>query len=370
MLLGNAPHLVWSAGALVAMGLLDVAHGAWEYGPAWSWLRALASGLGGTLFAAVWMPARFAPVHQLRLFLAMLAAMAAAVIIFIGIFRADLPIMWTTSGGYTAWSKGINTWGALGFVAASLFYFRRYAHGGQAEDRVFAAHTLLLGSATLLIWFSRNWHLEWWLWHALRLTAYLVVARAAYDVISHLQGELLRQSEDRTAAILKVALDAIVTMNHTGHVVDFNPAAERIFGYTRAQAIGQSMAELIIPEGLRERHQRGLAHYLATGEGPILGQRLELPALRADGTEFPIELAVARIPGEPPTFTAFIRDITERKRAVEALRDSEAVLRSVTDYARVGLVMLNEERRYVFANVAYGEILRLPPQDIIGRRVA
>ncbi len=126
----------------------------------------------------------------------------------------------------------------------------------------------------------------------------------------------VRASEARKSAILETALDCIITMDHEGKVVEFNPAAERTFGYRRADVIGRELADLIIPPSLRERHRTGLAHYLATGEGPVLGKRLELPALRADGTEFPVELAITRIPTEgPPLFTAYLRDIGERQRA-------------------------------------------------------
>ncbi len=124
----------------------------------------------------------------------------------------------------------------------------------------------------------------------------------------------LQQSESRKAAILETALDCIITMDHEGRIVEFNPAAERTFGYTRAAAVGQRLAELIIPETYREPHYRGLAHYLATGEGPVLGRRLELSALRSDGSEFPVELAIARTsPEDPPLFTAYLRDISARR---------------------------------------------------------
>jgi PAS domain S-box-containing protein len=125
----------------------------------------------------------------------------------------------------------------------------------------------------------------------------------------------VQQSEARNAAILKTALDCIITMDDQGRIVEFNPAAEETFGYRRDEILGRPLAELIIPPSRRERHNRGLAHYLATGEGPILNRRLELLALRADGTEFPVELTITRIPTEePPMFTAFLRDLSERKR--------------------------------------------------------
>jgi PAS domain S-box-containing protein len=125
----------------------------------------------------------------------------------------------------------------------------------------------------------------------------------------------LRQSEARNSAIVEAALDAIITIDHEGRIVEFNPAAEQMFGYARAEVLGRPMAEMIIPPALRERHRQGLARYLATGEGHILGARIEMPAMRADGAEFPVELAITRVRLEgPPMFTGSVRDITERKQ--------------------------------------------------------
>ena len=141
-------------------------------------------------------------------------------------------------------------------------------------------------------------------------TWYSVSSEAALRRISDLT---IRRFAAREAAILESSLDAVVAMNHLGRIVEFNPAAERIFGHPRARAIGAEMAELIIPPEHREAHRRGLANYLSTGEGPVLGRRLELSACRSDGAEFPVELAITRVRLDgPPLFTAFIRDITER----------------------------------------------------------
>lgn len=126
----------------------------------------------------------------------------------------------------------------------------------------------------------------------------------------------VQESQARKAAIVENALDAIITIDHEGKVVEFNPAAERTFGYDRAGVLGREMADLIIPAPYREAHRRGLAHYLATGEGPILGKRIEVQAQRADGGEFPVELAITPIQtGGLPLFTAHVRDITGRVRA-------------------------------------------------------
>ncbi len=151
--------------------------------------------------------------------------------------------------------------------------------------------------------------------------------------IEHKRAEYARrESEARKTAILDTALDSIISCDSTGAVQEFNPAAEQTFGFRRADVLGRDLADLIIPPRLRDKHRRGLAHYLATGEGPILNRRMEMTAVRADGSEFPVELAITRIPGEdPPLFTAYVRDITGRKLADDALRESESRFRQLAD---------------------------------------
>ena len=147
----------------------------------------------------------------------------------------------------------------------------------------------------------------------------------------------LRGSEARKTAILDSALDCVLTIDHTGSITEFNQAAERTFGYRRDQVVGKHLAEVIIPPSLREPHRLGFARYLATGEARVLGQRIEITAVRADGSEFPVELSISRIPIEgPPSFTGYLRDITERKRAEEELRRSEAFLAEGQRLSRTG----------------------------------
>jgi PAS domain S-box-containing protein len=133
--------------------------------------------------------------------------------------------------------------------------------------------------------------------------------------------EEIRHSEALKSAILESSIDCLIAIDHEGSILEFNPAAERTFGYSRDEVIGREMAELIIPPYLRDRHRRGLVRVLAGGEAPILGKRIELNAMRADGSEFPAELTVVRIAGEdPPLYTGYVRDITERRRNEDALR--------------------------------------------------
>jgi PAS domain S-box-containing protein len=137
----------------------------------------------------------------------------------------------------------------------------------------------------------------------------------------------LKRSEARKAAILNSALDCIVAIDHEGRITEFNPAAERAFRYSRAEVVGKRLADVIIPPALRQQHTLGFARYLATGEVHVIGRHVEMTAVRADGSEFPVELAITRIPSDgPPCFTGYLRDITERKRSEEELRRSEAFL--------------------------------------------
>jgi PAS domain S-box-containing protein len=142
----------------------------------------------------------------------------------------------------------------------------------------------------------------------------------------------LRDSEASIRAVLDSALDAVITIDREGAVLEFSPSAERMFGLDRAAVLGKSLAEVIIPVRLRAEHRRGLAHYLETGEGPILGKRIELWALRGDGSEFPVEVAINRVSlGGDPVFTGFVRDISERSRTERALRQLAAIVESSED---------------------------------------
>ena len=127
--------------------------------------------------------------------------------------------------------------------------------------------------------------------------------------------EAAQASEIRKASILDTALDCIITSDADGVIMEFNPAAEATFGYRKADVLGRQMSELIIPPSLREAHRAGMKRYLATGEAHVLGRRIEITAMRSDGSEFPIELGIVRVPLPGPAFfTAYLRDLSERKR--------------------------------------------------------
>jgi PAS domain S-box-containing protein len=175
--------------------------------------------------------------------------------------------------------------------------------------------------------------------------------------------QALRDADARKSAILNAAFDCIVTMDHHGDIVEVNKATERTFGYTAAELVGADLAEKLIPPDLREPHRRGLRRYIETGRERMTNHPTELRGMRADGSQFPVEIAITRpeLPG-PPLFCGYLRDVTDRKRAEKALRrlaDEQAALRRVatavaaeTEPARVFDVVTEEVGRLLGAQTA------------------
>ena len=182
-------------------------------------------------------------------------------------------------------------------------------------------------------------------------------------------------AERRNAAILDSAMDAIVTVDCEDRVADFNPAAEKLFGIPRGQALGRSLADLVLPAWLHDEYRETLDACLRAGRAGGMGARVETTALRSDGNVFPVELSVTRVPGsEPALLTAFLRDITERQRAVLALRQSEARYREAADeLAHVidgsldAICVFDRDGRFVRVSAACQLIWSYAPDELIGR---
>jgi PAS domain S-box-containing protein len=133
--------------------------------------------------------------------------------------------------------------------------------------------------------------------------------------------EVLRAGEEYALRIVDAAYDAFVSIDQEGVITGWNRHAQDMFGWSREEAIGRVLADTIIPTPQRDAHRRGMAHFLETGEGPVLNRVIELTALRRNGVEFPVELTISPLTvGRKYVFTAFVRDITQRREAEDKLK--------------------------------------------------
>jgi diguanylate cyclase (GGDEF)-like protein/PAS domain S-box-containing protein len=148
-----------------------------------------------------------------------------------------------------------------------------------------------------------------------------VIEAALLRIASQRETNRVAASDRQLRDMLDAALDAHVVMDSHGRITEWNAQAEAMFGWRRDEIVGKELADTLIPPALRDMHRTGLSHYLKTGDGPILGRRVELEALRKNGLTFPVELTVAPIgTSEGPSFSAFLRDISERRQVDEQLR--------------------------------------------------
>jgi PAS domain S-box-containing protein len=179
----------------------------------------------------------------------------------------------------------------------------------------------------------------------------------------------VRESEERTRSIIEAANDAFIEMDTDGSITGWNRAAETTFGWSRDEVAGRLVSETIIPPRYRDAHQHGLAHFLTTGEGPVLGQRIELEALHRDGHEFPVELTVSVLRlGTALSFTAFVHDITERKRAEDEIGAYTEQVADLYNRAPCGYHSLDPEGLYLEINDTELQWLGYTRDEVVGRK--
>ncbi|MBS1158557.1 MAG: hypothetical protein H6R15_976 [Proteobacteria bacterium] len=245
--------------------------------------------------------------------------------------------------------------------------FINYLNGGDQETALQRAYELgrraIAGEQTILGLIAIHYRLvqdlksrlrapQSWREIIARSEAFLTQALALFEM-THRQtlemNQSLRDSERRKAAIVGSAFDSIVTCDVNGRIIDFNPAAEQMFGHTRGQAAGCQLAELILPASRRAAFRQTLESCRERAEG-VIGRREEITAQRADGSEFPVEMAVTFIKVDAsPFFTAYLRDLTERK-AYEAKIEYLATHDALTKLANRNL--LNDRLEQAIAQLA------------------
>lgn len=167
-------------------------------------------------------------------------------------------------------------------------------------------------------------------------------------------------------AVIDAALDCIIMMDQDGLIVEFNPAAEQVFGYRRDEAVGAKLADLIIPASLRDAHHTGLTHYLKTGEHAVLNKRVEVPATNKAGDDLLVELAISPVEfGGTTFFSAYLRDITEAKAAQDNLRASEERFQSLFELSPDAIVVINAKGELLDANDLACQLAGYSKEDML-----
>jgi two-component system sensor histidine kinase UhpB len=192
---------------------------------------------------------------------------------------------------------------------------------------------------------------------------------AFFDLTNEYQFKIeLEDDKRRFELVMNSSLDAIICMDLDGRISLWNPQAEKIFGWAASEVMGQRMSEVIIPHQYREMHERGLKHYLATGEHKVLSNVIQIDGLRKDGMAVPLELSIIHVHSEKGDFfCSYIRDITERKLAFETLKASEQKYRSLFENLTMGIMEVDNEERIVFVNKSMEDIVGFTSAELQGK---
>jgi len=350
---------VWIAGALIGMGLLDGLHSMVHEGPEFVWLHSLATFVGGVLFATVWFPRKW----QGRVVTWWPWAVATSALLF-GIVSLALPdrlpqmLMRNEDGKlvFTLWAQGLNVIGGVLLFSAAARMILIWRKLKNVDDLLFILQCLVLGAAAVMFEQSQLWDLPWWGWHFLRLLAYGVALW--YVVLSEQRGsaELRRRAVEMSqlSAIVDATDDAVIGKRLDGTIISWNCGAERLYGYTAKEIIGQPITRIVPPD--RQDEVRRLLDQLCLGQSV---ERIETVRIHKDGTTLDVGLSLSPVRDRNGNIVAaatIARSIAEHKRIEQLqkqlLEQSRAELEFA--YASAGSIDIDDEQSDVI-NVTSSE---------------
>lgn len=197
-----------------------------------------------------------------------------------------------------------------------------------------------------------------------------ILASVLTVLLGRLRAETeLEHGEEHARAVVATSLDAIVAMDQGGVIREFNPAAERTFGHRRDDVVGRLLADVLVPARHRKAHLAGMERYLATGRSKIMGHRVEMPAICADGREITVELAISptQFDGEA-AFIGFLRDITAQTETKRRLEETTSRLSTLIGSLHAAVLVEDENRKIVVTNAAFTEMFGIPapPEALLG----
>jgi PAS domain S-box-containing protein len=197
----------------------------------------------------------------------------------------------------------------------------------------------------------------------------LYLIAVAADITARMDAEARAEVARRTAGtLLEHTTDAVIQMAHDGTVTEFSPAAVRLFGYQREEAIGREVAELIVPASLRARHREALARYFDSGATRVIGERYTTTAMRADGSEFPADVTIDVVEGsDPPVFIGSVRSLVGEHAMVEARQEADERFERAFRDSTGGMALVGLDEKFVDVNAALCELSGRRPGELIGR---
>jgi diguanylate cyclase (GGDEF)-like protein/PAS domain S-box-containing protein len=198
---------------------------------------------------------------------------------------------------------------------------------------------------------------------------FAIALAAASGTAIQLIVQALRRATRESRSILETSQEAFISIDDQGLIREWNPQAERLFGWGRDEIVGRPVHHTIIPRRHRDAHLRGLARFLASDDAPMMARRLEVEGLRRDGSEIPIELSVSALRERDEwRFHAFVRDISERQATETALREAEERFRKAFDDSRVGMALVDLDGTFQRVNRALAEICGQSESSLLGKR--
>jgi len=357
----------------LGMGLLDVFHSASLPGHGFVLLRSVASFVGAFWFALTWLPwcasERDAAWKRWTPWAVVIGAILFGVWTLAA--RETLPIM-VQAQTFTTTAVTFHLLSGVFFIAAAIRLLIDFGRIGRPEIYLFACMATLFGLADLIFPVSALWDNTWWFWHLLRLISYVLalgfVIHEHQQTISDLRVALAERERAQSwfQSLIDTTQDAVVSIDRESRIGLFNPAAERIFGYSKTEVRGQKIAILMVEPHASE-HDGYIARYERTGERRAIGRIRTVAARRKSGEVFSAELSLTEVAGhgsENIRYVAFIRDISEKARLQEQAIESERLAAIGATAARLaheignplnGMYMITQllERRLA----RYGDVL-------------
>lgn len=344
---------VWIAGALIGMGLLDGLHAMVHDGHEFVWLHSMATFVGGLLFVAVWLPRSWG--DRAAGWWPLTVAVSVAVFGVFSLLEPDLTprmLMQNPEGQkvFTGWAIGLNVIGGILLFAAALRIILVWRKTQNVDDLLFFLHCLLFGAAAVMFEQSQLWDLPWWGWHLLRLMAYCV---ALWFVVLSDQRDAA-ELRDRSAelsqfsAIVNSSDDAILGQTLDGTIVSWNAGAERLYGYSASEMIGQPVTRLDAPD--RKEEMSDLLKRIGRHE-PI--QHFETERIRRDDSIVYVSLSISPIldnRGNSVGVSTIARDITAKKIAALELSKQREQIDALLNSTAEGIYGIDLEGNCTFAN--------------------